>query len=135
MDRTEDDPPCDWAPVRDWFVGWVDDADLIRDSDLARMVASWPGVVTTLKKRIADVKSAAKLVATRRKSTATKVAAVQKKICAKNACKGLKGKSASTFLGNGESLLFPFYTYLPLTWTSCHDSEDHQGPRDHPLGS
>jgi hypothetical protein len=96
------DGVCNWADVRTWFLGWIDDADLIRDSDLFSTVESWPALVTTLKKRIADVKSTAKTVQARAKTASDKVAAVQKKVCQKNACKGFKGKTASTFLNNGE---------------------------------
>ncbi|KAH6886864.1 hypothetical protein B0T10DRAFT_515723 [Thelonectria olida] len=94
------DEVCNWADVRSWFLKWVNDAGAINNSDLAHTVKSWPGLIATLKKRIADVKSTAKTVQDRTKSVSTKVAAVQKKVCQKNACKGFKGPSASKFLNN-----------------------------------
>ncbi|KAM5385577.1 hypothetical protein ACJZ2D_000776 [Fusarium nematophilum] len=74
--------------LKDIFAPWMEKGDKIRNNELVRTMRDWVTLMGVLKKRVAAVKTAARLVQTRANSVSSKVSAVSKRVCQKNACKG-----------------------------------------------
>lgn len=84
-----------------WFINWIRRDTEIRNGKLAHMLAGWEDTFDGLyKRRIAAIKTAASVVQTRLKTVSSKVSAVTKNVCQKNAC---KGKTATGNLNRGWS--------------------------------
>jgi hypothetical protein len=56
---------CDPVKLREFFSGYISNAEGITDSEFVRMLNTWVSIFETLKKQVAAVKQASKLVQTR----------------------------------------------------------------------
>ena len=95
-----------------WFIEWIPRGTEIRNGKLNTMLKDWEKTFATpYKNRISSIKSGTSTVQTRVKAVSTKVDSIKKSICAKKAC---KGKTASTYLENGQSSIPEAYTVTDL---------------------
>ena len=95
-----------------WFIEWIPRGTEIKNGKLNTMLKDWEKTFATpYKNRISSIKSGTSTVQTRVKNVSTKVDSIKKSICAKNAC---KGKTASTYLKNGQSAIPEAYTVTDL---------------------
>ncbi|KAM0424333.1 hypothetical protein ACHAPT_010479 [Fusarium lateritium] len=78
---------CDPVKLRDFFAGYIANAEGIIDSELIRMLNTWVSIFETLKKQVAAVNQASKLVQTRLATVNAKVSSTKASVCKGTACK------------------------------------------------
>ncbi|RSL43673.1 hypothetical protein CEP54_014981 [Fusarium duplospermum] len=78
---------CDPVKLRDFFAGYIANAEGITDSEFVRMLNTWVSIFETLKKQVAAVNQASKLVQTRLAAVNSKVSSTKTSVCKGTACK------------------------------------------------
>ncbi|KAL2672460.1 hypothetical protein Neosp_013171 [[Neocosmospora] mangrovei] len=78
---------CDPVKLRDFFAGYIGNAEGITDSEFVRMLNTWVSIFETLKKQVAAVNQASKLVQTRLAAVNGKVSSTKASVCKGTACK------------------------------------------------
>ncbi|KAI8651398.1 hypothetical protein NCS55_01384100 [Fusarium keratoplasticum] len=78
---------CDPVKLRDFFVGYISNVEGIADSKFVRMLNTWVSIFETLKKQVAAVNQASKLVQTRLATVNGKVSSTKASVCKETACK------------------------------------------------
>ncbi|EEU37658.1 uncharacterized protein NECHADRAFT_87422 [Fusarium vanettenii 77-13-4] len=78
---------CDPVKLRDFFAGYISNAEGITDSEFVRMLNTWVSIFETLKKQVAAVSQASELVQTRLATVNGKVGSTRASVCKGTACK------------------------------------------------
>ncbi|KAJ4328671.1 hypothetical protein N0V84_000862 [Fusarium piperis] len=78
---------CDLAKLRDFFAGCISNAEGITDIEFVRMLNTWVSIFETLKKQVAAVNQASKLVQTRLATVNAKVTSTKASVCKGTSCK------------------------------------------------
>ncbi|KAF4462943.1 hypothetical protein FALBO_10238 [Fusarium albosuccineum] len=103
---------CDAAKLRAFFADYISNAESITDSEFTRMLNNWLTLFENLKKRVADVQKASRLVQARLNSVSKTVSSVKSRACQGTACK------SSTVQGHFQKISAMMSTVKGLQYAS-----------------